>query len=124
MLQFLWWEVLLVKQSNSIISLKQNIAALSSSDDQIILRDIAELQKKKTSQVYMITGEGTVFLLILLFGVSRVRKAIQKESELANQKSNFILIFCILFYLIIRKIIFRSKSAIWNLNGHFYTKAI
>jgi K+-sensing histidine kinase KdpD len=90
-LQFLWWEVLLVRQSDTIISLKQNIAALSSSDDNIILRDIAELQKKKNTRVYMIVGEGTVFLLILLFGVYQVRKSIKKESELANQKSNFIL---------------------------------
>jgi two-component system phosphate regulon sensor histidine kinase PhoR len=90
-LQFLWWEVLLVKQSNAIIALKQNIAALSSSDDHIILRDIAELQKKKATQVYMITGEGTVFLLILLFGVYQVRKSMRKETELANQKNNFIL---------------------------------
>ena len=90
-LQFLWWEVLLVRQSNAIISLKQNLAALSSSDDQIILRDIAALQHKKATQVYMIVGEGTVFLLILLFGVYRVRKSVRKESELANQQSNFIL---------------------------------
>jgi K+-sensing histidine kinase KdpD len=39
----------------------------------------------------MIVGEGTVFLLILLFGVYQVRKSIKKETELANQKSNFIL---------------------------------
>jgi K+-sensing histidine kinase KdpD len=90
-LQFLWWEILLVKQSNSIISLKQNIAALSSSDDKIILRDITELQNKKTAQVYMIVGEGTVFLLFLLFGIYQVRKSIKKENELANQKNNFIL---------------------------------
>jgi len=90
-LQFLWWEVLLVRQSDNIISLKQNIAALSSTDDKIIFRDIADLQKKKNTRVYMIVGEGTVFLLILLFGVYQVRKSIKRESELANQKSNFIL---------------------------------
>ena len=90
-LQFLWWEVLLVKQSDSIISLKQNIAALASSDEKIILNDIAILQQKKTTQVYMIVGEGTVFLLMLLFGIYKVRKSIKKENELANQKSNFIL---------------------------------
>ena len=90
-LQFLWWEILLVKQSNNIISLKQNLAALSSSDETIILRDVTALQQKKTTQVYMIVGEGSVFLLILLFGVYRVRKSIRKESELANQQSNFIL---------------------------------
>ncbi|MBI3521241.1 MAG: HAMP domain-containing histidine kinase [Bacteroidetes bacterium] len=91
MLQFLWWEVLLVRQSNNIISLKQNLAALSSSDDQIILRDIAELQSKKNAQVYMIVGEGTVFLLFLLFGIYQVRKSMKRENELANQKNNFIL---------------------------------
>lgn len=90
-LQFLWWEILLVKQSDSIISLKQNIAALSSSDDKIILRDIAILQSKKAAQVYMIVGEGTVFLLMLLFGIYQVRKSIKKENELADQKNNFIL---------------------------------
>ncbi len=90
-LQFLWWEILLVRQSDNIILLKQNIAALSSSDDKIIFREIADLQKKKNARVYMIVGEGTVFLLILLFGVYQVRKSIKRESELANQKSNFIL---------------------------------
>ncbi len=90
-LQFLWWEILLVRQSDNIISLKQNIAALSSSDDNIILKDIADLQEKKTTRVYMIVGEGTVFLLILLYGIYQVRQSIKRESELANQKSNFIL---------------------------------
>jgi K+-sensing histidine kinase KdpD len=87
----LWWEILLVKQSNSIISLNQNIAALSSSNNDVILRDIAQLQAKKITQVYMIVGEGTVFLLILLFGIFKVNKAIKKETDLATQKSNFIL---------------------------------
>jgi hypothetical protein len=90
-LQFLWWEILLVRQSNAIITLKQNIAALSSTDDSIILRDIEFLQQKKIKQVYMIVGEGTVFLLIMLFGIYKVRKSIKREAELANQKSNFIL---------------------------------
>ena len=89
-LQFLWWEILLVRQSDAIISLKQNIAALSSTDDTIILRDISDLQKKKNARVYMIVGEGTVFLLILLYGIYQVRKSIKRESELATQKSNFI----------------------------------
>lgn len=90
-LQFLWWEILLVRHSNEIIHLKQNIAAISSSDEKIILRDIAELQNRKTLQVYMIAGEGTVFLLILLYGAYLVRKAIKQENELLSQKNNFIL---------------------------------
>lgn len=90
-MQFLWWEVLLVKQSNEILSEKQKLAALSSTNDEIIKRDINELQRKKQMRVYMITGEGTVFLLILLFGVYQVRKSVRKETELTNQQKNFIL---------------------------------
>ena len=73
-LQFLWWEVLLVRQSNSIIKEKQNLVALSSSNLEIIQRDIKTLDDKKKMQVYMITGEGTVFLLLLLTGIYFVRK--------------------------------------------------
>jgi signal transduction histidine kinase len=90
-LQFLWWEVLLVRQSNEIISGKQHLAALSSSDDTLIMRDIEALEHKKTLRLYMTVGEGTVFLLILLFGINQVRKSIRKENELATQQNNFIL---------------------------------
>lgn len=90
-LQFLWWEVLLVKQSNEIISEKQKIVALSSSDDNILKSEITALQSQKNKRVYMIVGEGTVFLLILLFGIHQVRKSVRKEQELTQQQNNFIL---------------------------------
>jgi signal transduction histidine kinase len=89
--QFLWWEILIVRQSNEIISEKQNLVALSSSDNNLIMQKIQELENKKNSRLYMTVGEGTVFLLILLFGVHQVRKSIRKESELAIQQNNFIL---------------------------------
>ncbi len=90
-MQFLWWEILLVRQSNLLITEKQNLVALSSTNDEIILRDIKELENKKTHRMFMIVGEGTVFLLILLFGVYQVRKSIKKETQLAHQQNNFLL---------------------------------
>jgi K+-sensing histidine kinase KdpD len=89
-LQFLWWEVLLVRQSNDIITKEQKITAISSTNDRLIERDIELLEKKKMKRVYMITGEGTVFLLILLFGIYLVRRSVKKETQLANQQKNFI----------------------------------
>lgn len=90
-LQFLWWEVLLVRQSNQIIEEKKQLAALTSSNDTIVMRDITELEQYKMRRVYMTVGEGTVFLLILLGGVYQVLKSIKKENELATQQNNFIL---------------------------------
>lgn len=89
--QFLWWEVLLVKQSNEIIKEKQNLVALSSTNYDSILIDIQELESKKINRVYMIVGEGTVFMLILLFGIMKVRRSIKKEIGLNEQQKNFIL---------------------------------
>jgi signal transduction histidine kinase len=91
LLQFLWWEILLVRQNNAIISEKQKLAALASTDAAKMERDIAALQKKKRAQTYMIVGEGTVFLLLLLYGLHRIRQAQEKELALNRQQKNFFL---------------------------------
>lgn len=90
-LQFLWWETLLVKQSNEIISQQQQLIALSTPNFTDANVQIETLENKKTTRVYMIVGEGTVFLLILLYGIHLVRKSIRKETQLNNQQKNFIL---------------------------------
>jgi signal transduction histidine kinase len=90
-LQFLWWEVLLVKQSSDIIYEKQKLVGLSSTNARYIEAEIGKLEQVKQHKVYMIVGEGTVFLLILLFGIYKVRQAINKETQLTSQQKNFIL---------------------------------
>ncbi len=91
LLQFLWWEILLVKQTSEIIDLKQKIAALSTTNENKIVSEILFLQQKKNMQVVMIVGEGTVFLLLLLFGVYKIKQAQVKENTLNNQQKNFLL---------------------------------
>lgn len=91
LLQFLWWEILLVKQTSEIIDLKQKIAALSTTNENRIVSDILFLQQKKNMQVVMIVGEGTVFLLLLLFGIYKIKQAQDKENALNNQQKNFLL---------------------------------
>ena len=70
-IQFLWWEVLLVKQTGQIIAEKQAIIELSSTNSEFIKNEVKQLHQKKTKQTIMIVGEGTVFLLLLLFGIAR-----------------------------------------------------
>ncbi len=90
-LQFLWWEVLLVKQTGQIIAEKQNLAALSSTNQATIINEVQKLHKKKTKQVIMIVGEGTVFLLLLLFGIYKIKQAHDREVKLNEQHQNFLL---------------------------------
>lgn len=90
-LQFLWWEVLLVKQNGKIIDEKQKLLELSSTDAMQLKRDIAELHHRRNMQTVMIVGEGTVFLLLLLYGVYRIKLAHDKEQFLNKQQNNFFL---------------------------------
>ncbi len=89
--QFLWWEVLLVKQSSQIIAEKQKLTELSSTNSEIIKQEVQKLHDKKTMQVAMIVGEGTVFLLLLLFGIYKIKQAHDKEVKLNQQQQNFLM---------------------------------
>lgn len=89
--QFLWWEVLLVKQTSQIITEKQKLTELSSTNAELIEQEVQKLHDKKTKQVAMIVGEGTVFLLLLLFGIYKIKQAHDKEVKLNQQQQNFLM---------------------------------
>ena len=91
LLQFMWWEVLLVKQTGQIIDLKQKISELTVTNESNLIQEIQFLHQKKKMQVMMIVGEGTVFLLLLLFGIYKIKQAQDKETALNNQQKNFFL---------------------------------
>jgi signal transduction histidine kinase len=91
LLQFLWWEVLLVRQNDRIINEKQKLMELASTDAAKLKSDIDLLHHKKEMQTVMIVSEGTVFLLLLLFGMYKIKQAIDKERSLNNQQNNFFL---------------------------------
>ncbi len=90
-MQFLWWEVLLVRQTTQISNEQQKLTEITSTDAASLEKQIADLQSKKQNRIYMIVGEGTVFLLLLLYAFYRIRKASNKEIELVTQQKNFLL---------------------------------
>lgn len=69
LIQFCWWGVHLISLTNS-----------SRLDPEII-----------SSRVVMIIGEGSVFLLLLLFGLWKIISSIRKEIAMAKQQTNFML---------------------------------
>jgi signal transduction histidine kinase len=89
--QFLWWEILLVRQNNALIVEKQKLMELTVSDSDQLKIEIDKLQKSKRTKMYMVVGEGTIFLLLLLYGINLIRKANKKEHEYLDQKNNFLL---------------------------------
>ena len=91
LLQFIWWEILLVKQSRQIFDSKEKILALGISNPDVLNNELKELQKKRDNYIYMIIGEGTIFLIFISIGILRVYKSHQREKEISRQQKNFLL---------------------------------
>lgn len=68
-LQFVWWGFHLIQLS----------------------QELAESQDRSQRRVLMIIGEGSVFFLILLLGLWKVRASIQKDIALSQRQNNFLL---------------------------------
>jgi len=68
-LQFIWWGYHLIE----------------------LTREVGEEHREISRRILMIISEGSVFLLILLFGLWKIRSAIKKEIKLTRQQNNFIL---------------------------------
>lgn len=82
---------MLVKQTAQISNEQEKLMAITSTDAVSLEKEIDELRTKKQNRIYMIVGEGTVFLLLLLYAFYRIRKASEKEIELVTQQKNFLL---------------------------------
>lgn len=91
LLQFMWWEYLLVKQTGRIIEEEQKLAEITSTNQDQLRAKVDALHHKKNMQTIMIVGEGTVFLLLLLYGVYKIKQSFDKETALNRQQSNFFL---------------------------------
>lgn len=68
-LQFIWWGFHLIQLSD----------------------ELAATQDQSQRRVLMIVGEGSIFFLILIFGLWKIRHSIQKDIALSKRQNNFLL---------------------------------
>ena len=91
LLQFGWWAYMLVNLNSEIYQLKLQMLANSGypGPEQLILK--SEFDEKLSLRIWMVLGEGAVFVTILLLGFWSVRKSISRELLVAKQQKNFLL---------------------------------
>ncbi len=83
LLQFGWWTYYLIEVNREV----RDLSAAFSTDP----AHQQELHLSFQNKVWMILGEGSVFVLLLGLGIWQVRKYIKKEAALARLQSNFLL---------------------------------
>ncbi|MFI5149346.1 MAG: sensor histidine kinase [Bacteroidia bacterium] len=89
--QFCWWSYLLFSLDTEIYHLKTELNMFKSSGPAETTRLGNDLESKLHIRRAMITGEGTVFFVLLISGIFVTRSSFRKEHALNKQQKNFIL---------------------------------
>lgn len=91
LVQFAWWAYMLVNLNAEIYQLKLELLSVTESvGPEFVIRK-GELDQKLGLRIWMVLGEGAVFVTILLIGFWSVRRSIAKEFAVAEQQKNFLL---------------------------------
>lgn len=89
LIQFIWWNWLLIQQNQEIHELKTQINLIQNHDAGSVAQLGNELEQKLFHRRLMIAGESAVFLILLTLGFMRVRNTFKKEQALVQQQRNF-----------------------------------
>jgi len=90
---FFWWWFMILRQSKELYIEKEQLLYLVSQQGEsgMFEEQHEKLLDEKQRKQRMIIGEGITFLVLMLFGMYRLRATVQKEIDLAGKESNFLL---------------------------------
>lgn len=91
LVQFCWWAYLLIDLNDEVFEHRIENVRLKSESKENQVKEIAYLEKKIGQKRWMVIGEGSVFLILLVLGSIHSIKAFKKEVDLARQQKNFLL---------------------------------
>ncbi len=91
LLQFCWWSVLLVQLNNEVYEHRIENVHLKYPASGQQLAEEKKLERKLHERWWMVIGEGSVFVVLLMFGSIQTLRSFRKEMFLARQQKNFLL---------------------------------
>lgn len=89
--QFIWWEILLVQLNSQNIEKEKQLEALKTTDIITFKQKEQILNKQLFLKNVMIVSEGSVFLILIIYGFYRVLKAYSKEIVVSERQTHFLL---------------------------------
>jgi signal transduction histidine kinase len=89
-LQFSWWAYMIVSLHGQIydLSLAELMEGPLPDPEKLLAK--AEMDRQLSLKVWMVLGEGSVFIGLMLLGFRAVRRAVQSELQLGQQQRNFL----------------------------------
>ena len=96
-ISFAWWVLLLIRINNEAYQEKRDLLQLNFKYQNLNSQPFEESSQVKSidaerkRKVYMISGEGSVFLAILIAMTIMMNRALRREMRMQQQQKNFLL---------------------------------
>jgi len=90
---FFWWWIMMFRKDNDLYREKIQLLyhRYQQENSGMLLEEYDKLMEERRLQQWMIVGEGATFLILMIFGIYRLRKAVVEEVGLAGRQKNFLL---------------------------------
>jgi two-component system phosphate regulon sensor histidine kinase PhoR len=89
--QFIWWAYLLIDLNDEVYTHKIENVTLQKLSPEQRSTEIKFFEKKIDQRRWMVLGEGSVFLALIIYGSLLMIRAYRQEVFLARQQKNFLL---------------------------------
>jgi two-component system, OmpR family, phosphate regulon sensor histidine kinase PhoR len=91
LLQLGWWSYMIIQLNKEVHDLKNELIYASPNDALTLEKLSKELNTKLYKRNLMVSGEGAVFCVLLIWGIYQTRKSFKREEALARLQNNFLL---------------------------------
>lgn len=93
LLVFFWWWIMMFRKDNELYRDKVQLLyyRYQQEDSSLYISEYEDLMDEKERKKWMIIGEGATFLILMVFGIYRLRSTITKEVVVADKQRNFLL---------------------------------
>lgn len=93
LLVFFWWWIMMFRKDNELYRDKVQLLyyRYQQEESSLYISEYEDLMDEKERKKWMIIGEGATFLILMVFGIYRLRSTITKEIDVADRQRNFLL---------------------------------
>lgn len=88
--QFAWWAYMLVDLHTALYEQQITLGAAQSIDELDLATKAKSLEQNLSGKIWMVLGEGSVFLFLLVLGFIKVKQSLAKEIAVAEEQTNFL----------------------------------
>src|SRR5689334_5690244 len=86
-----WWAFSLQQQNEEMYQLKKDHLERTTSNPAVYAPQLAEIKEVRHRNTIKYVGEGSIFLILIIFGAVFIYRSVRRQFQLQQQQQNFVM---------------------------------